>query len=70
MDFEYTSYIYIDLSDLRQMYLRVKRGEDFVTVFDDIMSGYDDEDFYNRKLIIEDVREEINRRLKQSESCE
>ena len=70
MDFEYTSYIYIESSDLRQMYLRIKRGEDFVAVFDDIMSGYDDEDFYNRKLIIEDVREEINRRLKQSESCE
>lgn len=70
MDFAYTSYIYIESSDLRQMYLRVKRGEDFDTVFDDIMSGYDDGDFYNRKLIIEDVREEINRRLKQSESCE
>ena len=70
MDFEYTSYIYIESSDLRQMYLRVKRGENFNIVFDDIMSGYDDEDFYNRGFIIEDVREEINRRLKQSESCE
>lgn len=70
MDFAYTSYIYIDSSDLRQMYLRVKHGEDFDTVFNDIMSGYDDADFYNCDFIIEDVREEINRRLKQSESCE
>ena len=70
MDFEYTSYISITSSDLRQMYLRVKRGENFDIVFDDIMSGYDDEDYYNSGFIMEDVRKEINRRLKQNESCD
>lgn len=70
MDFEFTSYIYIESQDLRQMYLRVKKGEKFLAVFNDIMSGYDDCDYYNSMFIAEDVEKEINRRLKQSKDCE
>jgi len=66
MEFEYTSSIYISSEDLREMYLRVKRGEDFEEVFMDIMAGYEDEDYYHASDIIEQVKEEINRRLEQS----
>lgn len=66
MEFEYTASIFIEPYDLRIMYLRVKKGEDFDKVFMDIMCGYDDVDYYNCEYIIEDVRKEIQRRLKQS----
>lgn len=66
MEFEYTSSIYISSEDLRKMYLRVKNGEDFEVVFADIMTSYDDEDYYHAYDIIEQVETEINRRLAQS----
>lgn len=66
MEFEYIGSIYIPSEDLRGMYLRVKRGEDFEEVFTDIMASYDDEDYYHAYDIIEQVKAEINRRLAQS----
>lgn len=66
MDFEYTSSIYIASSDLRKMYKRVKNGENFDEVFDDIMMGYDDVDYYASNYIKDDVHKEILRRLNQN----
>ena len=66
MEFEYTSIIYIESYDLRKMYLYVKNGGDFADIFDDVMAGYEDEDYYNSGNIYEQVQEEINRRIKQS----
>jgi len=66
MDFEYTSYISIASRDLRNMYKRVKNGENFDDVFNDIMSGYDDVDFYASDYIKDDVYKEILRRLNQN----
>ena len=67
MEFEYTSAIYINSSDLRRMYLYVKKGGDFRDIFNDVMAGYDDEDYYSSGNIYEQVQEEILRRVRQSE---
>lgn len=66
MDFEYTVTITISSEDLRKMYLYVKKGGDFGDIFDDIISGYDDEIYYNSGYIFDQVQEEIFRRLRQS----
>ncbi len=66
MEFEYTATIYILSQDLRKMYLYVKNGGDFRDIFDDIISGYDDEIRYNSEHIFDQVQEEIFRRLRQS----
>ena len=66
MDFEYTSSIYISSEDLRKMYLYVKKGGDFYKIFESIVCGYDDCDYYNMDCIVDDVKKEIERRLKQS----
>lgn len=63
MEFEYTSAIYIDEYDLTEMVVKVKNGELFDDVFYDILSGYDDIDYYNCHLIENDVRKEIERRI-------
>lgn len=65
MEFEYTSAIYIDEYDLTEMVVKVKNGELFDDVFYDILSGYDDVDYYNCHLIKNDVRKEIERRIDQ-----
>lgn len=61
MEFEYTvtKSIYIEEDDLREMRERVKKGEKFERVFEDIMLGYDDDAYYDSGYIREDVKEEI-----------
>lgn len=66
MEFEYTASIWIEPQDLRKMYKRVKNGEDFSDVFNDIMGYYDDCDYYAREYIEDQVHAEILRRLNQS----
>lgn len=66
MEFEFTATVYITSQDLRKMYLYVKNGGDFSDIFEDIMSCYDDNDYYNREYIFDQVQEEIFRRLEQS----
>lgn len=68
MEFDSIMTVLIESSDLRDMYLRVKRGENFEEVFEDIIAGYDDSIYYNRYCFIEQVKEEINRRLAQSKN--
>lgn len=63
MEFEYTSTIYIDEDDLTEMVKRVENGELFDNVFEDILAGYEDVDYYNCHLIKNDVRKEIERRI-------
>lgn len=63
MEFEYTSTIYIDEDDLTEMVKRVENGELFDNVFEDILAGYEDVDYYNCYLIKNDVRKEIERRI-------
>lgn len=70
MEFDFTMTVLIESSDLRDMYLRVKRGENFEEVFEDIIAEYDDSIYYNRYCFIEQVKEEINRRLAQSKKLE
>lgn len=66
MDFEFTRSIEINSENLRKMYLYVKKGGDFQDIFDWIMSGYEEEDYYNSQFIFDDVKKEIDRRIRQS----
>lgn len=63
MEFEYTSSIWISDGDLNEMTERVRVGEDFHDVFNDIMMGYDDVDYYNCELIAEAVEKEVMKRV-------
>lgn len=70
MEFEFTATVYISSEDLRKMYLYVKNGGDFADIFEDIMSRYNDDDYYNSGYIYDQVQEEIFRRLRQSKKEE
>lgn len=63
MDFEYQSSIWISDEDLNRMARRVASGERFGYVFQSIMAGYDDEDYYNRGLIAEEVEKEVMKKV-------
>lgn len=63
MEFEFTASIYIDEDDLQEMCLRVKKGEEFLTVFDNVMAKYDDFDYYGSGYIFYQVKAEIDKRL-------
>lgn len=65
MDFNYTTTVHIQENDLCMMCNRVKAGEDFYDVYADIMSGYDDDDWYASQYVEQDVHTEILRRLGQ-----
>ena len=63
MDFTYTGVITIENKDLDKMVEGIKSGYSFSEVFNDVMSWYDDEDYYSSYRIIEQVEEVINKRL-------
>ena len=67
MEFEYTTTIFIDETDLERMCQRVKKGEKFGDVFYDVISGYDDCDYYASDYIYDKVKEEVEKRIKKSE---
>ena len=67
MIFKYTSYINIAECDMDEICNGVKDGEDFCDVFDEILCGYDDCDYYHMSDIYDDVEKEIKRRIKESE---
>lgn len=67
MIFEYTSYINIAECDMDEICDGVKNGEDFCDVFDEVLCGYDDCDYYHMQDIYDDVEKEIERRIKKSE---
>lgn len=70
MIFEYTSYINIAECDMDEICNDVKDGRDFADAFEDVMSGYDDCDYYHMGDIYESVEKEIERRIKESEKEE
>lgn len=67
MIFEYTSTINIDENDMNRICNDVKNGRDFCDAFDDVMSEYDDCDYYHTEDIYDSVKTEIKRRIKESE---
>lgn len=67
MEFEYTTTIFIEESDLETMCKLVRKGEDFCDVFENIISGYDDCDYYASNLVFNQVKEEVEKRIKKSE---
>ena len=67
MIFEYTSYINIAECDMEEICNGAKDGEDFSDVFDEVLCGYDDCDYYHIGDIYDDVEKEIKRRIKESE---
>ena len=70
MEFEYTSIIIIDENDMNRIYDDVKNGRDFGDAFDDVVSKYDDCDYYHMGDIYDSVEKEIERRIKESEKEE
>lgn len=65
MIFEYTSTINIDENDMNRICNDVKNGRDFCDAFDDVMSEYDDCDYYHTEDIYDSVKAEIERRIKE-----
>lgn len=70
MEFEYTSSIIIDEYDMNRICNDVKGGRDFGDAFDDALCGYDDCDYYHIDDIYDDVKKEIERRIRESEKEE
>lgn len=63
MVFEFIDSIWIEEHDLNKMTKLIKKGLDFHNVFEDVMSGYNDHDYYCSSMIEEEVKEEIMRRI-------
>ena len=70
MEFKYTSSIIIDEYDMNRICDDVRGGKDFSDAFDDALCGYDDSDYYHMGDIYDSVKEEIERRIKESEQEE
>lgn len=68
MEFEYTTSLFIDETDLETMCEHVKKGEDFTDIFDMIISYYDDEIYYASGNVYDQVKEEVEKRIKNSEA--
>jgi hypothetical protein len=67
MEFEYTDIFYVESSDLREMYLLCKnKGYTPQEALQEVASGWDDSDFYAVGLVADQIIEEINRRLSQT----
>ena len=67
MEFEYTATIFIEETDLERMCKRVRKGENFADVFYNVIGGYDDCDYYASDHIYDQVKEEVEKRVKKSE---
>ena len=70
MEFEYTSSITIDEYDMDRICNDVKGGRDFNDAFDDALIDYDDCDYYHMGDIYDNVKEEIECRIKESKKEE
>jgi hypothetical protein len=65
MDFEYACSIHISEDDLNYMAKEVTKGEDFPDVFENVICGYDDADYYNSGYFFDSVEAEINKRVEE-----
>lgn len=64
MEFSYTTYIYVEESDLQRMCNLCKdKGYTPAQAFEEICIEWDDQEYYASALIKNDVVEEIERRL-------
>ena len=66
MKFYFESYIKVSENDLDEMVNRVKNGEDFDEVYDDISAPWNDYEYYSSILIRKDVEKEVMRRIKEN----
>lgn len=67
LDFEYTTSFYVEPNDLREMYLLCKNeGYTPQEALNEVASGWDYEDFYTVRFVEDQIIEEINRRLSQT----
>jgi len=67
MEFEYTSSFYVEPNDLREMYLLCKnKGYTPQEALNEVSSGWEDCDFYTVGLVEDQIIEEIERRLSQT----
>ena len=67
MEFKYIRSFYVEPSDLREMYLLCKnKGYTPQEALNEVASGWDGWDFYVFELVEDQIIEEINRRLSQT----
>ena len=66
MEFYFESCIVVSEYDLDEMVNRVKNGEDFDEVYDDISASWGDYEYYSSGLIEEEVEKEVIRRIKEN----
>ena len=67
MEFEYTNSFYVEPNDLREMYLLCKnKGYTPQKALNEVASSWDDYDFYAVGFVEDQIIEEINRRLSQT----
>lgn len=65
MDFEYTTSLFVPESDLNEMYSLCRdAGLDIKTAIYSVSAGWDDCDYYVVDNVIDQIVEEIERRLK------
>ena len=64
MDFYFENSIWVEEVELEEIVSRVKDGENFEDVYNDIVSGWDDLDYYTSHFIKNDVKKEILKRIK------
>lgn len=71
MEFEFTDTFYVNETDLEEMCSLCKEKNCTPQeALDAISCGWEDFEFYTVCFVEEQIIAEINRRLKQSESCE
>lgn len=65
MEFIYTSSIYIEENDIKEICSLVKKGVYIEEAIDDVLAGYGDDVYYSYYNIIEDLIKEIEKRIKE-----
>lgn len=63
MEFEFTGIFHVSTGDLEEMVKLVKDGYSPENAFDDVVSGWDDFEYYSASYVKEDVIKEIKKRL-------
>lgn len=71
MYFEYTitDEIYVSNNDFKEMKALVRSGKSYDEAFEEVSTGWDDEYYFNRGYVRNDVIAELKRRIAQAEEA-
>lgn len=63
MEFEFTSSVWIEEADLKEMLTLInEKGYDYNTAFHEVALGWDDEEYYDAEYVKDSVIEELKKR--------